>query len=66
MIIPTVRKVATAYSEVVDNEANPLMPCPEVHPFESRVPKPTRKPPNASLHHCTEVVKNPSEDNVIV
>ena len=64
--IPTVMNVITATSEVVDNDAKPLMPCPDVHPFESLVPKPTRKPPIASLHHSTDVVKNPSVAKVIV
>lgn len=64
--IPTVMKVITATSEVVDSDAKPLMPCPDVQPFESLVPKPTRKPPIASLHHSTDVVKNPSAARVIV
>ena len=64
--IPTVMKVTTAKSEVVDSDAKPLIPCPEVHPFESLVPNPTRKPPIASLHHSTDVVKKPSAANVIV
>ena len=54
--IPTPINVITAYREAVEREASPLMPCPEVQPRESRVPKPTRKPPRASLHHCTDVI----------
>ena len=37
-----------------------LLTRPDVHPFESLVPNPTSKPPIASLHHSTDVVKKPS------
>ncbi len=59
-------KVSTATAEVDDSDAKPLIPCPDVHPFESLVPKPTRNPPIASLHHSTDVVKKPSAANVMV
>lgn len=62
--IPTARKVMTAYKEAEDRDANPLIPCPEVHPWESLVPNPTRNPPNTKRHHWTVVVKKPSGDSV--
>ena len=64
--IPTVMKVITAKSEVVESDAKPLIPWPDVHPLDNLVPKPTRKPPIASLHHSTDVVKKPSVAKVIV
>lgn len=64
--IPTAINVITAESDVVDNDAKPLIPCPDVQPFDSLVPKPTKNPPNASLHHSTVVVKKPSVAKVIV
>ena len=64
--IPTVMNVITATSDVVDREASPLIPCPEVQPFDSLVPNPTRNPPIANLYHSTDVVKKPSVAKVIV
>ena len=66
VIVPTIIKVMTARMEVVDRDAAPLIPCPEVHPLERRVPKPTKKPPNASRHHWIFVNQNPSDEIVIV
>ena len=37
-------KTAVATRERVESRAMPQMPCPDVHPFASRVPKPTRSP----------------------
>jgi hypothetical protein len=42
------------------------MPCPEVHPLESLVPKPTSNPPKANLHNCTEVDQKPVGERVRV
>ena len=58
--------VITATSEVVESDAKPLIPCPDVQPLDNLVPNPTRKPPTASLHQSTEVVKKLAEANVIV
>jgi hypothetical protein len=59
-------KTITAYRDVLESDANPLIPCPEVHPLESLVPKPTSNPPRNSLHTCTEVVQNPVGESVRV
>jgi hypothetical protein len=37
-------KVITAAKERLLNLANPQIPCPEVHPLPSLVPKPTKNP----------------------
>ena len=56
----------TALSEVVDSDARPLIPCPDVQPSDNRVPNPTRRPPRASLQSCTEVVQNPVGESISV
>ena len=52
-------KTITALSDVTDNDARPLIPCPDVHPSDSRVPNPTSNPPRANLQSGTEVFQNP-------
>lgn len=54
--MPTAMKVRTAYSEVTESDARPLIPCPLVHPIESLVPSPTSTPPNASHHKFMVVI----------
>jgi hypothetical protein len=56
-------KINTAYTLVVDNEANPLIPCPDVQPLLSLVPNPTKKPPKINLHNGNELTQKPSGEN---
>lgn len=56
----------TALKDVVDSDASPLIPCPEVQPSDSLVPKPTSRPPRASLQTCSEVIQKPEGDSVKV
>jgi len=64
--IATPIKTITALSEVVDSDARPLIPCPDVQPSDNRVPNPTSSPPRASLQSCTELVQNPVGESVSV
>ena len=66
VIIATPINTITAIMEVLDRDAIPLIPCPEVHPLDSRVPNPTKSPPNAILQSWTVVVQKPVGDKVNV
>ena len=45
MIIATTRKITVAITELIDSLPMPHIPCPDVQPPLSRVPKPTKSPP---------------------
>jgi len=47
MINPPIKKKIVATSELNCKLERPEIECPEVHPLAYRVPKPTKKPPNA-------------------
>ena len=47
--IAATMKTPVATSERGDSRAMPQMPCPEVQPLLSRVPKPTRTPATATV-----------------
>jgi len=42
-------------NEAKESEDIPQIPCPEVHPFESLDPKPTKTPPKSNLSGDTFV-----------
>lgn len=54
--MPADKNTRTASVEVKLSEAMPHIPCPEVHPFPRRAPKPARKPPMANCPQGTFVI----------
>ena len=52
-MIPNPIKVGTATKDLMLSQGSPQIPCPEVQPFPSFVPNPTKNPPRIHPIICS-------------
>jgi len=46
VITPVTINTPTAVKDLLENQGNPHIPCPDVHPVPRAVPTPTKSPAN--------------------